>query len=67
MDKIINYTNNFNTKNITFMYSTPSQFINALKQENKTWPVKTDDGYPYADDSTAFWTGFFSSRPSKKK
>jgi len=48
MDKIIEFTNKFNTKNITFMYSTPSDYIKAQKDENKTWPIKTDDGFPYS-------------------
>lgn len=31
MDKIIAFTNRYNTKNITFMYSTPGQYLEAIK------------------------------------
>lgn len=67
MDKIINFTNNFNTKNITFMYSTPSAYIDAIRQNSVQYPIKIDDGFPYNDWSNEYWTGFFSSRPTKKK
>jgi hypothetical protein len=67
MDKIIAFTNRYNTKNITFMYSTPSQYLAALKKDDITWATKYDDGFPYSDHNEQFWTGFFSSRPTKKK
>ena len=67
MDKIIEFTNKYNTKNITFMYSTPSAYIDAIRKENISYPVKYDDGFPYNDWSNDYWTGFFSSRPTKKK
>jgi lysosomal alpha-mannosidase len=31
MDKIIAFTNRYNSKNITFMYSTPGQYLEAIK------------------------------------
>ena len=67
MDKIIAFVNRYNTKNITFMYSTPSQYLEALKKDDYTWATKYDDGFPYSDHNEQFWTGFFSSRPNKKK
>mmetsp|Transcript_33580 Transcript_33580/g.51657 ORF Transcript_33580/g.51657 Transcript_33580/m.51657 type:complete len:148 (-) Transcript_33580:2070-2513(-) len=67
MDKIISYVNRYNTKNITFMYSTPSQYLDSLKKENISWTPKYDDGFPYSDNLGDYWTGFFSSRPTKKK
>lgn len=30
------------------------------------WPVKIDDFFPYADVMNAYWTGYFTSRPSLK-
>ena len=42
--------------------STPQTFIDALKQENIRWPVKTDDFYPYSKDRNSYWSGFFTSR-----
>ena len=67
MDKIIEFTNKFNTKNITFMYSTPSAYIDAIRNDKVSYPVKYDDGFPYNDWSFEYWTGYFSSRPNKKK
>lgn len=48
MDKVIQFTNRLNTKNITFMYSTPSKYLEMLKKDNISWPVKTDDGFPFS-------------------
>lgn len=46
--------------------STPSRFTDALKAEKVTWPVRTDDLFPYVFGKQ-YWTGFFSSRPALKK
>ena len=47
-------------------YSTPSRYIDAVHAANKTWTLKTDDFFPYADGSHAYWTGYFTSRPALK-
>ena len=52
---------------MTLLYSTPSQYIDALKEENIEWPVKYDDMFPYADKDQSYWTGFYTSRPNKKE
>lgn len=49
------------------MQSTPSTYVNAIKQENIEWPVKTFDLMPYSSDVGFFWSGFYSSRPNFKK
>jgi hypothetical protein len=67
MDHIIEFVNSYNKVNLTFQYSTPSTFLNALKGNNVTWSTKYDDGFPYSDNLEDFWTGYFSNRPSKKK
>ena len=66
LETTINY---FNAKydDITLLYSTPSEYINALKQEKVQWPVRYDDMFPYADQSEDYWTGYFSSRADAKK
>lgn len=38
-------------------YSTPSRYLDALHKANKTWPLKTDDFFPYADHPYSYWTG----------
>lgn len=47
-------------------YSTPSNYIDAIAQENIQWPTKYDDMFPYADDENSFWTGYFTSRANAK-
>ena len=66
LDKLIF---NFNAKynNFTLVYSTPSNYIDAIAAENVTWTVKTDDMFPYADGDDSFWSGYFSSRANDKE
>ncbi|THG07644.1 hypothetical protein TEA_024216 [Camellia sinensis var. sinensis] len=52
---------------INVLYSTPSLYTDAKNAENVSWPLKTDDYYPYADNTNAYWTGFFTSRPALKR
>jgi hypothetical protein len=67
MDKLINYINSNNYLNMTLFYSTPNDYIDAVHTEGLTFPVKTDDFFPYADGPHAYWTGYFTSRPALKK
>ena len=47
---------------VEVFYSTPSRYLDALNNLNKTWlSVKTDDFFPYADEPYAFWTGNLAS------
>mmetsp|Transcript_35799 Transcript_35799/g.26118 ORF Transcript_35799/g.26118 Transcript_35799/m.26118 type:complete len:277 (+) Transcript_35799:355-1185(+) len=64
-DALIEYFNE-NYDDMTLMYSTPYQFIDAIKEEGTKWPTKYTDSFPYADDPEDFWTGFFSSRADSK-
>jgi len=64
MDKIIKAVNANGT--VKAMYSTPSIYLKARNAESITWPVKTDDYFPYADGPTSYWTGYFTSRPALK-
>jgi len=67
MDKLKNLINsNVAEYKINIMYSTPSCYLQSLHDSNKTWPVKTDDFFPYASDPHAYWTGYFTSRPALK-
>ncbi|TKY55925.1 Alpha-mannosidase protein [Spatholobus suberectus] len=65
MDKLIDYVNKDGRVNA--LYSTPSIYTNAKNAANQTWPLKTDDYFPYADSPNAYWTGFFTSRPALKR
>ncbi|XP_010528132.1 PREDICTED: alpha-mannosidase At3g26720 [Tarenaya hassleriana] len=65
MDKFIHYVNLDGRVNA--LYSTPSIYTDAKYAANELWPLKTDDFFPYADKSNAYWTGYFTSRPSLKR
>ncbi|KAB7502024.1 Lysosomal alpha-mannosidase [Armadillidium nasatum] len=55
-----------NGSRVNLVYSTPSCYVDALHNENIKWPTKTDDFFPYSSDPHAFWTGYFTSRPTLK-
>ena len=38
-------------------YSTPAAYTAAKHAYNVSWPLKTDDFFPYSDCPTCFWTG----------
>ncbi|XP_071696221.1 alpha-mannosidase-like [Rutidosis leptorrhynchoides] len=64
MDKLIHYVNMDGRVNA--LYSTPSLYTDAKLASNVTWPLKTDDYFPYADGKDSYWTGYFTSRPALK-
>ncbi|OVA09673.1 Glycoside hydrolase family 38 [Macleaya cordata] len=64
MDKLIHYVNK--DGRINALYSTPSIYTDAKHAANESWPVKSDDFFPYADYPNAYWTGYFTSRPAFK-
>ncbi|XP_054710202.1 lysosomal alpha-mannosidase-like isoform X2 [Uloborus diversus] len=68
LDKLIKYVNakQSNGSRVNVFYSTPSCYLYALNQANMTWVTKDDDFLPYASDPHAYWTGYFTSRPSLK-
>jgi lysosomal alpha-mannosidase len=68
LDKAIYWINKEQEKGskISVFYSTPACYLNALHSANETWPVKTDDFFPYAHRPHGFWTGYFTSRPALK-
>lgn len=69
LDKLIKHVNKrqSNGSHVNVFYSTPSCYLYALNQANHTWTIKTDDFLPYASDPHAYWTGYFTSRPSIKR
>lgn len=64
---MIEYINLHNTANIKLVYSTPSDYVKAVREENITWPVRYEDAMPYSEGNNDFWTGYFTSRPGAKK
>ena len=66
MDKLIGLINGNSTYDMTLLYSTPEEYLEAVHSLNTTWPLKTDDFFPYADWPYAYWTGYFTSRPTLK-
>ena len=66
MDKLIKYINNHPEWGINLFYSTPSKYIKAINKLNISYPGKTDDFFPYADNEHAYWTGYFVSRVALK-
>ncbi|OMO99296.1 hypothetical protein COLO4_13372 [Corchorus olitorius] len=65
LDKLIHYVNKDGRVNA--LYSTPSIYTDAKYAASKSWPLKTEDYFPYADRINAYWTGYFSSRPALKR
>ncbi|KAI5683990.1 hypothetical protein M9H77_05218 [Catharanthus roseus] len=65
MDKLIHYVNKDGQVNA--LYSTPSIYTDAKHAANESWPLKTDDYFPYANNAYSYWTGFFTSRPAFKR
>jgi len=65
LDKLIHYVNLDGRVNA--FYSTPEIFTQALANSNYTFPLKTDDLFPYADNPHGYWTGYFTSRPALKR
>lgn len=49
-------------------YSTPSEYVRAVKEELKgNITNRTGDFFPYSDDVNLFWTGYFTTRPNLKR
>ena len=74
LDKIIDAVNEYSEKNshlmsrrISAFYSTPYDYIRAKHEYPMAWPTKVDDFFPYSDGPQAFWTGYYTSRPTSKR
>ncbi|XP_041983730.1 lysosomal alpha-mannosidase-like isoform X1 [Aricia agestis] len=69
LDKLITYANLKAGKEglpVKLFYSTPDCYLKAVKDAVPKLPTKQDDFFPYASDPTAYWTGYFTSRPTTK-
>lgn len=65
IDRIIKHVNA--DGRVEAFYSTPSQYVKARAAAQLTWPLKTHDFFPYADNPHAYWTGYFTSRAGLKR
>ena len=65
MDKLIHYLNL--DGRVEAFYSSPHDYAKAKHNYSIAWPVKMDDFFPYSDFVDAFWTGYFTSRPTSKR
>jgi alpha-mannosidase len=56
---------------IRAFYSTPSHYTDAKaamsKHDQISWEVRSDDIFPLANEAHAYWSGYFTSRPSLKR
>ncbi|XP_063545417.1 lysosomal alpha-mannosidase-like [Cydia strobilella] len=71
MDKLINHVNTHpaNMSDINIFYSSPSCYLKALYlngRRDKAIYTEKGDHLPYGSDSSTYWTGFYTSRPSIK-
>jgi alpha-mannosidase len=52
----------------TVKYSTPRKYVEAVKQElGANLKTFKGDFFPYIDELSHIWTGYFSSRPNFKR
>ena len=66
LDKMIHYLP-LADETINIFYSTPACYLKSLHDAGIQWPTKQDDFFPYASDPHAFWSGYFTSRPTSKR
>ena len=68
LDLLMKYVNTNSTNNgFKMVYSTPSIYMDSVVGSiGDSLTTKSDDFFPYADGPHAYWTGYFTSRPSLK-
>jgi hypothetical protein len=70
LETLIHFLNSHPSLGIKAYFSTPHNYSNSVYEEirkkNITLSEKSDDFFPYQDVPHAYWSGFFSSKPSMK-
>lgn len=67
MEKIVSYIQkNYKDLNMNLVFSTPSEYLAALEQEQLQLPIFTGDLTTLADQNQVL-TGYYSSKPDFKK
>ncbi|CAM4947282.1 unnamed protein product [Rotaria socialis] len=69
LEKLIKHVNakQANGSDVNLLYSTPTCYLYALNNANKTWTTKTDDFFPISYSEHGLWNGYFTSRPALKR
>ena len=66
LDRIVKYFNERHS-NMKVFYSTPGEYAKAaMETKDIEWDINQDDFFPYADDQSSYWTGFYTSRANQK-
>ena len=65
LDKLIKHVPE-SDPSVNIFYSTPACYLKSLHDSEMFWPTKQNDFFPYASDPHAYWSGYFSSRPTSK-
>ncbi|ODN03792.1 Lysosomal alpha-mannosidase, partial [Orchesella cincta] len=69
LDKLIKYVNMRQVTHsslVNVLYSSPSCYLQEVHKAKKVLNIKTDDFFPYSNDPHAYWSGYFTSRPTFK-
>lgn len=67
MDQIISYAKT-RWPNTHIKYSTVTEYLKAVQDDNKDWPENTKDNLvPHLFDSMSYWSGYYTTDPSFKK
>ncbi|XP_050536748.1 lysosomal alpha-mannosidase-like [Daktulosphaira vitifoliae] len=68
LDKLIKHINckQISGIKVNAIYSTPSCYLKAINDKKLIYSTKQDDFFPYKSDKHAYWTGYFTSRPTQK-
>ena len=68
MDPVIDYINANPAFGVNIHYATLNEYMTAVRSLNMSWPMYTNDFFPYATDyHDSYWSGYFTSRPSQKR
>ncbi|KAL0274521.1 UNVERIFIED_CONTAM: hypothetical protein PYX00_002621 [Menopon gallinae] len=51
---------------LNVFYSTPSRYVQAVRESESVWPIFSGDFFPYGSEEHTYWTGYYTSRPSLK-
>ena len=52
---------------IDINYSSLRRFLDSVNSSEKPLALNTHDFFPYADNQDAYWSGYFTSRPTSKR